>query len=75
MSASKMPAFPVDSYEIAERIHSKRAMRIVAAVMKKCGVTQVDISDVVICASDEIAVEHRDGFFRIKGKFQLEDKP
>jgi hypothetical protein len=47
-------------------------MRLVAAVMKKCGVTQVDISDVVLVASDEIAVEHRDGFLRIKGQFQLE---
>lgn len=64
-----------DPYVVAERIHDQRAMRIVAAVMKKCGVTQIDISDVVLVSSDEIAIEHHYGFFRIKGHFELETAP
>lgn len=65
-------SFTVDSYE---RYVEKKAMRLIAAVMKKCGVTQIDISDVELLGEDEILYLHDiNGFIRIKGKFVLEEK-
>lgn len=60
-----------DPYDFWERYFDRECMKTVARVMKACGVTQVDISNVDLMSSDEIAVEHADGFLRIKGKFEI----
>ncbi len=64
----------LDPYETARRHADERCMKLVAKVMKACGVTQVDISRVELEATDKIAILDDREFLRIKGTFQLEDK-
>lgn len=67
--------FEFDPYEAAKRIEQRRCMQMVAKVMKACGVSQVDISNISLSLDEAIAVEEHVGFLRIKGLFQLEAKP
>lgn len=65
--------FTLGPWEAARTYHERETMRMVAKVMKACGVSQIDISDTTLMADDSIAVEHQPGFLRIKGHFELKD--
>jgi hypothetical protein len=60
-----MDAFTESYEEFVRRTADKRCMQMVARVMKACGVTQVDISNVSFHNDEIIAVEdhHDQGYF------------
>lgn len=65
---------PYDPYTAARRSAEKEWMNVVMAIMKKQGITQIDLSDVELFAADGLTLTRSaDGrFLRIKGEFQLE---
>lgn len=70
-----MQTFSLDPYAAALKHAERKWSSVVLAIMKKQGITQIDLSEVDINECDKLTLIHneRDRFVRIKGQFQLED--
>lgn len=64
-----------DPYKSAYSIAERQWKKVVIAIMKKQGITQIDISDVEIVETGGITlIDDKRGFLRIKGEFELVQK-